>query len=132
MSHSFILSTAPQNHILSLQPFSLTYFITKVMWQSDGLKRLLLQTKQQRTSKVDIISEDENQNISKSLFIPGNKNEQSQIKIMWRGLLISLWKQMIYTKQTLEKCRDFRQKGTFTLNIMQSWALAWLPIWRNL
>ena len=62
------------------------------MWQSDGLKRLLLQTKQQRTSKADIISEDENQNTSKSLFIPGNKNEQSQIKIMWRGLLISLWK----------------------------------------
>ena len=59
MSHSFILSTAPQNHILSLQPFSLTYFIAKVMWQSDGLKRLLLQTKQQRTSKADIISEDE-------------------------------------------------------------------------
>ena len=92
MSHSFILSTAPQNHILSLQPFSLTYFITKVMWQSDALKRLLLQTKQQRTSKADIISEDENQNISRSLFIPGNKNEQSQIKIMWKGLLISLWK----------------------------------------
>ena len=56
------------------------------MWQSDGLTRLLLQTKQQRTSKADIISEDENQNISKSLFIPGNKNEQSQIKKMLRVL----------------------------------------------
>ena len=38
------------------------------MWKSNGLKRLFLQAKQQRTSGADINSGDEKQNISKGLF----------------------------------------------------------------
>ena len=41
-------------------------------------------------------SEDKKQNISKSLIFPGNRTKWGQIKLMWRGLLISLWKWMIY------------------------------------
>ena len=63
-------------------------------------------------------SKDEKTKYFQKTFFPGNKTKWDQIELVWRGLLISLQKWIIYIYQILEKW-DLSQKRTLTLHFLQ-------------
>ena len=63
-------------------------------------------------------SKDEKTKYFQKTFFPGNKIKWDQIELVWRGLLISLQKWIIYIYQILEKW-DLSQKRTLTLHFLQ-------------
>ena len=63
-------------------------------------------------------SKDEKTKYFQNTFFPGNKTKWDQIELVWRGLLISLQKWIIYFYQILEKW-DLSQKRTLTLHFLQ-------------
>ena len=62
-------------------------------------------------------SKDEKTKYFQKTFFPGNKTKWDQIELVWRGLLISLQKWIIYIYQILEKW-DLSQKRTLTLHFL--------------
>ena len=108
-SYSFIISTAQQYTLcnLILQPNELQELCDNLMvWKGSYCMPHNIEPE-----GLIFNSED------KKPFFPGNETKWGQSKLMCRGLLISLWKWMIYIYQILEKW-DLNQKGTYTLHIL--------------
>ena len=79
----------------------------KIQWSKDSY----YMPNNKETEGPIFNSEDKKQNISKSLIFPGNRTKWGQIKLMWRGFLISLWKWMIYIYHIFKRNETSVKRG---------------------